>query len=222
MPYRRELDARPPAVADSAGSAAAELDALRSKAFACRNCDLWRNATQTVFGEGPVSARLMGRGAARRPRGSSGSPVRRPGRRCSRPSSGRGRRRQIQRLPHQRRHAFSLAFERRRSASNPRQAQLDADRRLLHWLEREIELVEPSLLVALGATAGQAILGRTYRVTRDRGQVLESAAGIPVIRHHPSLGRPQAADDATRRQQFGGLVDDLRAAVRAGGARRAP
>ena len=219
MPDRRELDVRPPAVADSAGSAAAELDALRSKALACRNCDLWRNATQTVFGEGPVSARLMLVGEQ------PGDQEDRQGHPFVGPAGGvldraldeAGVDRSDVYLTNAVKHFRwrPSGGGARRIHDKPNWTQIGA---CFHWLEREIELVEPSLLVALGATAGQAILGRTYRVTRDRGQVLESAAGVPVIGTiHPSAVL-RAADDATRRQQFGGLVDDLRTAVRAGGA----
>jgi DNA polymerase len=85
----------------------------------------------------------------------------------------------------------------------------------LPWLESELEVVRPDLVVCLGATAAQALLGRSFRVTRDRGRVLESplAARVLATVHPSSILR--ARDEAERAAQLDDFVRDLRAAARA-------
>ena len=86
------------------------------------------------------------------------------------------------------------------------------------WLEAELRLVKPKLLVVLGATAGQAIFGPSFRVTRERGKVLSSQFAPKVVATvHPSslLRQP---DEESRRREYKNFVADLRVAVKAAGA----
>jgi DNA polymerase len=83
------------------------------------------------------------------------------------------------------------------------------------WLEEELRVVEPELVVCLGATAAQSLLGRAFRVTQHRGEVIR-AEGLPPVSAtvHPS-SILRARDEETRRDEFGRFVDDLRAVRRA-------
>jgi DNA polymerase len=81
------------------------------------------------------------------------------------------------------------------------------------WLEAEIQAVKPRLLVLLGATAAQSVMGAAFRVSKQRGQVLPSPFGIPVVATvHPS-SILRATDDASRHAAMEGLVADLRVAA---------
>ena len=79
------------------------------------------------------------------------------------------------------------------------------------WLEAEIDLVRPKVVVALGATAAQALLGKSFRVTRQRGQIVQSLSGpmLTATVHPSSILR--AADDETREAEMRAFVDDLTA-----------
>ena len=82
------------------------------------------------------------------------------------------------------------------------------------WLELELRLVRPDLIVALGATAAQALLGRAFRITRDGGKVLDSPSGHVLATAHPS-SILRAPDEAARREGARRLVADLKTAARA-------
>jgi DNA polymerase len=82
------------------------------------------------------------------------------------------------------------------------------------WLEGEAEVVSPEVIVTLGATAAQALLGRDFRLTHHRGELLDSELGPPVTATiHPSAVL-RAPDDESRRETYAGLVADLRSAAR--------
>jgi uracil-DNA glycosylase len=127
---------------------ATKLERLRAEAASCRACPLWKPATQTVFGQGPASARAMIVGET-------------PG-----------------------------------------------DR---EWLEREIELARPAGLLAMGATAAGALLGSSVRVTKDRGQLIESdlAAAVMVTIHPSAILR--ARGDVERHELRDAFAADVRA-----------
>jgi DNA polymerase len=100
----------------------------------------------------------------------------------------------------------------RRIHEKPNAAEIRA---CMPWLEAEIETVSPRLLVLLGATAAQALLGRDFRVTRQRGQVLPSPAGVPALATvHPS-SILRSPDDETRQLETAHFIDDLALAARA-------
>ena len=80
------------------------------------------------------------------------------------------------------------------------------------WLEAEVARIRPELIVCLGATAAQALLGRDFRVTRQHGEVVESELGATLATIHPSA--VLRAPDEARDETYDGLVADLRAAAR--------
>ena len=99
----------------------------------------------------------------------------------------------------------------RRLHSKPSQVHVRACR---PWLKAEIEVVRPRLVVLLGATAAQSVMGTAFKVTQRRGRVLESPLGVPVLATvHPSSVL-RSPDDAARREAMDGLIADLRAAAR--------
>ena len=97
----------------------------------------------------------------------------------------------------------------RRIHQKPDRGEVEACR---PWLEAEVGRVRPELIVCLGATAAQALLGRTFRVTRQHGVVLPSELGPTVATVHPSA--ILRAPDDVREQTYAGFVEDLRAAAR--------
>jgi DNA polymerase len=99
----------------------------------------------------------------------------------------------------------------RRLHSKPSQVHVRACR---PWLEAEVEVVRPHLVVLLGATAAQSVMGTTFKVTQQRGEVLPSPLGVPVLATvHPS-SILRSPDDAARRDAKNGLIADLKAAAR--------
>lgn len=178
---------------DTAAGAAApglqgepENDALRAAAADCRACPLGALATQTVWGEGPVQPRLMLVGEQ------PGDAEDREGRPFVGPA-GRLLVDALDRLGLARDEVYlsnavkHFKFEwrgRRRLHKTPGQREVQACH---HWLEREIAAVKPLALVALGATAARALLGRTVAVTREHGQWQRRSDGRPVlVTWHPS------------------------------------
>lgn len=186
------------------------LDELRRLAVACRACDLWARATQTVFGEGSVGARLMLVGE--QPGNSEdleGAPFVGPaGRLLDRALVDAGIDREAVYVTNVVKH-FKWKRARtgkRRIHDRPTRGEVEACR---PWLEAEVARVGPELVVLLGATAAQAILGSGFRITRQRGQVLPSDLGPVLATIHPSavLRDPDARD-----AMYAGLVADLRVA----------
>jgi uracil-DNA glycosylase len=190
-------------------SAAATLDAIRHEAENCRRCDLWKHATQTVFGVGPPSASVMFVGE--QPGDSedlAGEPFVGPAgqllRQCLVEA---GFAVDEIYLTNAVKHFKWTPRGKRRIHERPRQDEILACR---YWLEQEIERVKPRAIVALGATAAGALLGSSVRVTRDRAKVFPSplAALVTLTVHPSSILRANPEDRASARRQF---VDDLRA-----------
>jgi uracil-DNA glycosylase family protein len=190
------------------------LARLREAAAGCRGCPLWRDATQTVFGEGPRGAEVMLVGEQ------PGDQEDRQGRPFVGPSgqlldeglaqAGFDRRRVY--LTNAVKHFKFVRTElvRRRLHKKPTAAETRACR---PWLDAELRLVHPRLIVALGATAAQALLGPTFRVTEARGKAQESEWSEAIIATvHPSsvLRAPAQARDEAKR----GFFADLRQAGR--------
>lgn len=196
------------------------LDELRELARRCRACDLWARATQTVFGDGPARARLLVVGE--QPGNSEdleGAPFVGPaGRLLDRALVTAGIDREDVYVTNVVKH-----FKWRRAPSGKRRIHATPDRAEVAacrpWLEAEVGRVRPELVVTLGATAAQALLGAGFRVTRQHGEVLDSDLGPVLATIHPSavLRAPSDARDAA----LAGLVDDLRAAGRWLSERRA-
>ena len=182
------------------------LTKLRAAAEKCRGCDLWLDATQTVFGEGAAEAEVIFVGEQ------PGDEEDRSGRPFVGPA---GRlfdaaldaahidRRKVY-VTNAVKH-FKFARKetiRRRLHKKPNAKEI----RACHpWLEQEIRLVQPRLVVALGSTAAQALLGKTFKVTESRGRVIRSEWAGPVLATvHPSsvLRTPSEGREAARQEFF--------------------
>lgn len=198
---------------DAAIGEARTLDELRDLAAGCRACELWARATQTVFGDGPASARVLIVGE--QPGNSEdleGAPFVGPaGRLLDRALTDAGIDRHEVYLTNVVKH-----FKWRRAPSGKRRIHARPDRGEIEacrpWLEAEVGRLGPELIVCLGATAAQALLGRGFRVTREHGRVLASDLGPTLATIHPSA--VLRASDEARAQLMDQLVDDLRAAAR--------
>ncbi|MDQ4035921.1 MAG: UdgX family uracil-DNA binding protein [Chloroflexota bacterium] len=197
---------------DAAITRARSLRALRELARGCRACQLWARATQTVFGEGSPSARLLIVGE--QPGNSEdleGAPFVGPaGRLLDQALVEAGIDRGEVYVTNVVKH-----FKWRRAPSGKRRIHAKPDRAEIDacypWLQAEVGRVAPELIVCLGATAAQAVLGKAFRVTRQHGEVLPSDLGPALGTIHPSavLRAPDDARAAMRAQ----LVADLSVAA---------
>jgi uracil-DNA glycosylase len=198
---------------DAPSDAKRKLDALRRDAAGCRNCELWQCGTQTVFGEGAPDAEVMFVGEQPGDREDrAGHPFVGPaGQLLDRAFDEAGIDRSKTYVTNAVKHFRFEARGKRRIHKKPSGRHLKA----CHpWLEEEIATVRPKLVVALGATAAQALLGNDFRVTKHRGEVIRRDGLPPVTAtvHPSSILR---ADDASREQEFDRFVDDLRSTVSA-------
>jgi uracil-DNA glycosylase family protein len=189
------------------------LPALRAAAGSCRGCDLWKRATQTVFGEGTADARVLLIGEQPgHDEDLAGHPFVGPaGRLLNRALVAAGIARADVYVTNVVKHFKWEPRGKRRIHAKPSPSEIGA---CLPWLRAELDLVRPEVVVCLGATAAQALLGSGFRVTRQRGEWVESGWAPRVLATvHPS-SILRAPDDAARRREFDGLVADL-AVVRA-------
>jgi uracil-DNA glycosylase len=182
------------------------LPKLREAAAGCRGCDLWLDATQTVFGEGAAHAAVMFVGEQP---GDQEDRVGRPfvgpaGRLFDEALEAAGIDRGVVYVTNAVKH-FKFArteLVKRRLHKKPNAAQVRACN---PWLREEIRLVKPKLVVALGSTAAQALLGNSFRVTQHRGEVMTSEWAGPVLATvHPSsvLRAPDEYRADARREFF--------------------
>ena len=190
----------------------ANPQSLRSVAEAskeCRGCDLWSRATQTVFGEGPRTAKVLFVGEQPGDKEDlAGHPFVGPAGRVLDEALGEaGIDRKRVFVTNAVKHFKWRASGKRRLHERPNSAEITACR---VWLELELRLVKPDIVVALGATAAQALLGRAFRVTKDRGRLVESplAARVVATVHPSSILR--APDEESRRAEMRAFVRDLR------------
>lgn len=185
------------------------LPALRAAAAGCRACPLWERGTQTVFGEGAEAARLMLVGEQPGDREDvEGRPFVGPaGRVLDDALVAAGIERADVYLTNAVKHFKWQARGKRRIHQRPAGPEIGACR---PWLDAEIAAVRPEVVVCLGATAAQALLGPSFRVTRQRGQFVEGLMG-PVVTAtvHPS-SILRAPDDAARGQAMDAFVADLK------------
>ena len=190
------------------------LDAARSAAKDCRACDLWKQATQTVFGEGVAHARVMLVGEQPGDKEDlAGQPFVGPaGAVLDKALSEAGIDRRTTYVTNAVKHFKWEPRGKRRIHKKPNSVEIAACRA---WLDTEIELVKPEVIVCLGATAAQALLGRTFRVTQQRGQLLPFASAPHLLATvHPS-SILRAPDEEARHQQFEAMVKDLRVVAQA-------
>jgi uracil-DNA glycosylase family protein len=194
------------------------LEALREAAAECRGCHLWRGATETVFGEGLKRSRVMLVGEQ------PGDKEDRAGRPFVGPA-GKELDLALETAGIVRDDAYvtnvvkHFKFEERggrRIHQTPRRFEVEACR---PWLDEELKVVQPQALVLLGATASKALFGSSFRLTKHRGELLDSdLADIVTATIHPSAilrGRPE-----DRQAQREALVADLRVVAEALGKKR--
>ena len=184
------------------------LPAVRAVASDCKACELYKRGTQTVFGEGPGRAEVMFVGE--QPGDAedlAGRPFVGPaGRLLDKALEEAGIDRDAVYVTNVVKHFKWEPRGKRRIHAKPNAAEIGACR---PWLETEIALVKPRVLVCLGATAAQALLGRAFKVSAQRGQFVPSPlAPLVTATVHPS-SILRAPDDAARREETRRLVDDL-------------
>ena len=192
----------------------ASLKALRAAAASCQRCDLYKAATQTVFGEGPARAKLMLVGEQ------PGDIEDREGHPFIGPAGKLLRKAMVEagldpRATYLTNAVKHFKFEergKRRIHAKPKPIEVRACQ---PWLEAELTVVRPELVVALGATAAQALLGPKFRLTQHRGEMLSSplAPRVMATVHPSSILR--APDDDARHAELVAFVDDLRAVAEA-------
>jgi DNA polymerase len=200
-----------PSAADSARGRRS-LGGLRRAAADCRACELWRTGTQTVFGEGPPEAALMLLGEQPGDREDiSGRPFVGPaGGILDEALAAAGIERDEVYVTNAVKHFKWRARGKRRIHDKPSWGEVAACR---PWLDAELALVRPRVLVLLGATAAQGLLGRDFRVTRQRGQPLAETgfAEYVVATVHPSA-IVRITDAEERHAALDDLAADLRSA----------
>jgi uracil-DNA glycosylase len=184
------------------------LSALREAAAGCRGCHLWQIGTQTVFGEGARDAEVMFVGEQPGDyEDRAGRPFVGPaGRVFDDALAEAGIDRSVTYVTNAVKHFKWEARGKRRIHQKPNWAEMTACR---PWLEAELAAVEPRVLVLLGATASQTLLGRQFRVTQSRGQLVESdlAEAVTATVHPSSILRGEPSE---REMNFAAFVDDLR------------
>jgi DNA polymerase len=189
------------------------LPKVRAAAQDCRACDLWARGTQTVFGEGPKGAALMLVGEQPGDvEDRTGHPFVGPaGRYLDKALADAGLGRADVYVTNIVKHFKWEPRGKRRIHKKPTGAEIHACR---PWLDAEIALVKPRAIVCLGATAAQALLGRTFKVTQHRGEFIESPlAPIVLATVHPS-SLLRAPDEETRRRETERFVADLKLVAR--------
>ena len=183
--------------------------ALRIAASGCKGCDLYKNATQTVFGEGSIRAsQVMFVGEQPGDEEDlAGHPFVGPaGRLFDKALAEAGIDREKAYVTNVVKHFKWKPRGKRRIHEKPRAAEIRACE---PWLAAELEVVQPAILVCLGATAAQALLGKDFRVTQMRGQWLTSGhAERTLATVHPS-SILRAPDAESRAEQYAEFVRDL-------------
>jgi uracil-DNA glycosylase len=184
---------------------------LRQAAADCRACDLWEKGTQTVFGEGGPSSRLMFVGEQPGDREDlAGRPFVGPaGAILDKALVAAGIDRADVYVTNVVKHfKWEATSGKRRIHAKPNQKEITACR---PWLDSEISVVKPRVIVCLGATAAQALLGKEFRVTKMRGVLIDDSPLAPYVLAtvHPS-SILRAPDDETRRLEMERLIEDLK------------
>ena len=185
------------------------LPALREAAAGCRGCHLWQVGTQTVFGEGADDAEVMFVGEQPGDQEDrAGRPFVGPaGRVFDEALEAAGIDRSAAYVTNAVKHFKWTARGKRRIHQKPTWSEIAA----CHpWLEAELDVIRPEVLVCLGATAAQALLGKQFRVTKERGRWVESdlAAHVTATIHPSSVLRQRT--DEERHIEMEGLISDLK------------
>jgi uracil-DNA glycosylase family protein len=193
---------------------AKSLTALRREAATCTRCDLYKNATQTVFGEGAAGAAIVLVGEQP---GDAEDVAGRPfvgpaGRLLDKALADAGIARRETYVTNAVKHFKFIIRGKKRLHQKPNAIEVEA---CLPWLESEIAAVKPAVVVLLGATAAQAVMGRSFRVTKERGKRLTSDLAPAVIATvHPSslLRMP---DRSQWEREYARFVADLKVVAKA-------
>jgi len=193
--------------------AAAQLVAVAAEAKMCTRCSLYKNATQTVFGEGPATAKIMMVGEQPGDQEDlAGKPFVGPaGKILDRALADAGVERKKVYMTNAVKHFKNEPRGKKRLHKRPNRGEIEVCR---YWLGREIALVQPRLIVALGVTAAETLAGRKITISKVRGTLIEFQDGQKgTVTIHPSsiLRQP---DDASRRAAYAGLVKDLKTALK--------
>jgi uracil-DNA glycosylase family protein len=202
------VDRRQPSLAEALIPTDASLPSLRSAAAGCQACDLWRDATQTVFGEGEADAELVLVGEQPGDREDlKGEPFVGPaGRVLDEALDAAGIDRRLAYVTNVVKHFKWEPRGKVRLHKTPNAAEINACR---PWLEAELRAIHPTALVCLGATAAKALLGAGFRVSTQRGRFVESPLAPHVLAtvHPSSILR---VDEADRQAAMEAFVADLR------------
>jgi uracil-DNA glycosylase family protein len=184
------------------------LSALREAAAGCKGCHLWQVGTQTVFGEGARNAQVMFVGEQPGDQEDrAGKPFVGPaGRLLDEALVAAGIDRSTTYVTNAVKHFKWQARGKRRIHQKPNWTEMTACR---PWLEAELAVVQPRVLVLLGATAAQSLLGREFRVTQNRGKLVDSdlAEAVTATVHPSSILRGEPEE---REANFAAFVDDLK------------
>lgn len=189
------------------------LTALKEHAESCRACPLYRDATQTVFGEGPRDAQLFLVGEQPGDREDlEGRPFVGPaGKLLDRALQDAGISRNETYITNAVKHFKFIWQGKRRLHKKPSAREIAACR---PWLEAELEAIRPRVLLCLGATAAHVLVGRSVRILRDRGKPFASdACPITLVTIHPSA-LLRTPDEKSREENYRAFVRDLRVAAR--------
>jgi uracil-DNA glycosylase len=190
------------------------LKTLREAAADCRGCDLWRDATQTVFGEGPKRARVMIVGETPGDREDrEGRPFVGPaGRELDKALEAAGIDRDDVYVTNAVKHFRFEERGKRRIHQRPDARQVRACN---PWLDAELRQVRPDALIVMGATAAKALLGSSFRVTQHRGELLDSPlAPLVTATIHPSAILRAPGDEA-RQAERRAFTADIEMAAKA-------
>ena len=191
---------------------ASSLQILREEAAHCRACPLWKNATQTVFGEGPAHAQavLVGEQPGDK-EDISGKPFVGPaGQMLDRALEEAGIDRRRVYVTNAVKHFKFVPRGKIRLHQKPTTGEIKACRQ---WYERELAAIKPALVVAMGATAAQSVFGKITPINKNRGRLIDLEGGITaLVTMHPSyLLRLPDAD--ARAREYERFVDDLKIAA---------
>jgi len=187
---------------------------LRAEAKGCRACDLWKIGTQTVFGEGAERSRVMFVGEQPGDQEDlAGRPFIGPaGKLLDRALEEAGIDRDSVYMTNVVKHFKWKPRGKRRIHEKPAAKEINA---CIPWLDGEIAVIQPEIIVCLGATAAQALLGKDFRVTKERGKWIDTEGGVKIIATvHPS-SILRAPGDA-REIEYREFVNDLRVVAKKG------
>lgn len=184
------------------------LPNLRDAAQHCKGCDLWKHATQAVFGEGSPGAEVMLVGEQPGDQEDlQGRPFVGPaGKLLDRALEAAGIDRDDVYVTNAVKHFKWEPRGKRRIHKKPSGMQIAACR---PWFDEEVRVVKPKVIVCMGATAAQALLGRNFKVTQERGKVISQDGMKFVATVHPS-SILRAPDDASRHAEMARFTEDLR------------